>query len=372
MRELAVRHDGAVLAASYSPGRGHGHRRPARGRRGHPRLRSSTGICTRCCPRWASASSPSTGAATGSRPATARGAGSRCRPRTRWPCSSAVGVRRVGLWGLSQGGWIAPLAAAESPSRRLRRRCRVDRRDAVRADDVRGRAAARARGLRARGRPPRARAASLRTRRTCTAARPVARTSSPPELQAAMDEPWWLLAFLPPVLLDAEGCRLWIEEMDFDPRPVFAARPGAGADVLRRGRRVDAGRAERPGLARGARRRGRDRRRPRGVARDGAPRRLDRRSSTSRSSSTGSTRACKELAAPSASWRPCTRCSSKWPSDAAIRPSSPIVQLLVAADPGRCCRCRPAAVFVTRPASSGTTVPCEAVHQHLQVPETPS
>jgi alpha-beta hydrolase superfamily lysophospholipase len=37
-----------------------------------------------------------------------------------------------------------------------------------------------------------------------------------------MDEPWWLLAFLPPVPLDAEGCRLWIEEMDFDPRPIFA------------------------------------------------------------------------------------------------------------------------------------------------------
>ena len=41
------------------------------------------------------------------------------------------------------------------------------------------------------------------------------------ELTAAMDEPWWLLAFLPPVPLDAEGCRLWIEEMDFDPRPIF-------------------------------------------------------------------------------------------------------------------------------------------------------
>jgi pimeloyl-ACP methyl ester carboxylesterase len=40
-------------------------------------------------------------------------------------------------------------------------------------------------------------------------------------LTAAMDEPWWLLAFLPPVPLDAEGCRLWIEEMDFDPVPIF-------------------------------------------------------------------------------------------------------------------------------------------------------
>ncbi len=37
-----------------------------------------------------------------------------------------------------------------------------------------------------------------------------------------LDEPWLELAFLPPALLDEEGRRLWIEEMDFDPRPVFA------------------------------------------------------------------------------------------------------------------------------------------------------
>ena len=37
-----------------------------------------------------------------------------------------------------------------------------------------------------------------------------------------LDEPWLELAFLPPALLDDEGRRLWIEEMDFDPRPVFA------------------------------------------------------------------------------------------------------------------------------------------------------
>ena len=41
-------------------------------------------------------------------------------------------------------------------------------------------------------------------------------------LRAMVDEPWLELAFLPPGLLDDEGRRLWIEEMDFDPRPVFA------------------------------------------------------------------------------------------------------------------------------------------------------
>ena len=41
-------------------------------------------------------------------------------------------------------------------------------------------------------------------------------------LSAAADEDWFGVLFLPPLLLDEEGRRLWIEEMDFDPRPVFA------------------------------------------------------------------------------------------------------------------------------------------------------
>ena len=35
------------------------------------------------------------------------------------------------------------------------------------------------------------------------------------------DEQWWPEIWLPPTLFDEEGRRLWIEEMDFDPRPVF-------------------------------------------------------------------------------------------------------------------------------------------------------
>jgi pimeloyl-ACP methyl ester carboxylesterase len=133
----------------------------------------------------------------------------------------AVGVRRVGLWGFSQGGWIAPLAAAESPrvafvvgvastgvtpseqmmyatAQQLERagygRAVVQRALGLRRDYeayVHGRAAGREQELSER-------------------------------LLEAMNEPWWLLAFLPPVLLDAEGRRHWIEEMDFDPRAVFA------------------------------------------------------------------------------------------------------------------------------------------------------
>jgi pimeloyl-ACP methyl ester carboxylesterase len=134
---------------------------------------------------------------------------------------SVIDVPRVGLWGISQGGWIAPLAASQSSSvafvvgiastgvtpseqmmyavaQQLERagygRAVVQRVLALRRDYeafVHGRAAGREDALAA-------------------------------ELSAAMDEPWWLLAFLPPILLDAEGRRLWIEEMDWDPRPVFA------------------------------------------------------------------------------------------------------------------------------------------------------
>jgi hypothetical protein len=43
------------------------------------------------------------------------------------------------------------------------------------------------------------------------------------ELRSAADEPWWPRAFLPSRLLNDEERRSWIEEMDFDPRPVFAS-----------------------------------------------------------------------------------------------------------------------------------------------------
>jgi pimeloyl-ACP methyl ester carboxylesterase len=43
------------------------------------------------------------------------------------------------------------------------------------------------------------------------------------DLLAALDEEWFGHLWLPPMLLDEEGKRLWIEEMDFDPEPIFAA-----------------------------------------------------------------------------------------------------------------------------------------------------
>src|SRR6266545_1225217 len=41
------------------------------------------------------------------------------------------------------------------------------------------------------------------------------------DLLAALDEPWFEHLWLPPTTLDEESRRLWIEEMDFDPGPIF-------------------------------------------------------------------------------------------------------------------------------------------------------
>jgi uncharacterized protein len=134
---------------------------------------------------------------------------------------AALDVPRVGLWGVSQGGWIAPLAASQSsrvafvvgiastgvtPSEQMMyavaqqlERARYGSAVVQRVLALRRFYEAHVHGY-ADGREEELAA----------------------ELAKAMEEPWWLLAFLPPVPLDAEGRRLWIEEMDFDPRPIFA------------------------------------------------------------------------------------------------------------------------------------------------------
>ena len=132
----------------------------------------------------------------------------------------AIGAKRVGLWGFSQGGWIGPLAAAASdevaflvliastgvtPSKQMMYAVERQLRLAGYGGDVVARALKLRRRFEAwvRGGDPE------EGRRLYA------------ELAAGVDEPWWSHVWLPPTLLDAEGRRLWIEEMDFDPRPVF-------------------------------------------------------------------------------------------------------------------------------------------------------
>jgi uncharacterized protein len=132
----------------------------------------------------------------------------------------AIDAERVGLWGFSQGGWIAPIAAARSddvaflvlvasigvtPSEQMMVAVERQLRLAGYGDDVVERA--------------------LDLRRRFEhwiheiAPEPDEQLSA--DLLAAVDEPWSGQLWLPPTLLDEESRRLWIEEMDYDPRPTF-------------------------------------------------------------------------------------------------------------------------------------------------------
>ncbi len=134
---------------------------------------------------------------------------------------SAVDAERAGLWGISQGGWVAPLAAAASddvaflvlvastgvtPAEQMMYAVEKQLRLAGYGDDV----VARALELRGRFED------WVHTR----APEPDEQLAA--DLWAGVDEDWWGLVWLPPTLLDEESVRLWVEEMDFDPRPVFA------------------------------------------------------------------------------------------------------------------------------------------------------
>jgi pimeloyl-ACP methyl ester carboxylesterase len=133
----------------------------------------------------------------------------------------AVEVERVGLWGISQGGWIGPLAAAASddvaflvliastgvtPAEQMMYAVERQLRLAGYGDGV----VERALDLRRRFEE------WVHTR----APEPDERLAA--DLWAGLDEPWWGQVWLPPTLLDEESVRLWTEEMDYDPRPAFA------------------------------------------------------------------------------------------------------------------------------------------------------
>ncbi len=186
----------------------------------------------------------------------------------------AIDVERVGMWGFSQGGWIAPLAASQSDARRLRRRRRLHGSDAVGADDV-------CDGALSSGWP--ATGTTWSTGRSiCGAASRIPSTTvrwtrrrCARDLLAALDEDWFRHLWLPPTTLDEEGKRLWIEEMDFDPEPIFAGVRRPGPPLPRRARQLVTGARERGDLAASETGR-RGRRHPRGRARHDARGRDDR------------------------------------------------------------------------------------------------
>ena len=220
MEELRVENDGITLAASYSPagetavvalhGAGEGARDAELYRHLHELL-PPAGI----------------GVVTFDRRGEGDSTGDSSRGRFELQVEDALAVvdaldaTRVGLWGISQGGWIGPLAAAASddvaflvlvastgvtPSEQMMYAVEKQLRLAGYADNV----VARALELRRRFED------WVHTR----APEPDEQLAA--DLWAALDEPWVGQLWLPPTLLDEESVRLWIEEMDYDPRPSFA------------------------------------------------------------------------------------------------------------------------------------------------------
>lgn len=136
--------------------------------------------------------------------------------------AGAIDAERVGLWGISQGGWVAPLAATRSdrvaflvllastgvtPAEQMRYAVAEQIRRAGFGDAAAGRAV----GLR---------------KRAEVWIRGGPSDTLDADLAAAAGEPWWELAFLPgqmPPPPEADSVRRALaEEMFFEPEPVFA------------------------------------------------------------------------------------------------------------------------------------------------------
>jgi pimeloyl-ACP methyl ester carboxylesterase len=220
VEELVIRHDRVALAATYSPagrtalvalhGAGAGTRDYFLYRHLHELL-PPAGIGVVTFDRRGEGES--TGDASRGRfEVQARDARAVCE---------ALDVPRVGLWGVSQGGWIAPLAASQSS--RVAFVVGIASTGVTPSEQMMYAVAQQL---------ERARYGSAVVQRVLALRRfyeahvhgyaDSREEELAAELAKAMEEPWWLLAFLPPVPLDVEGRRLWIEEMDFDPRPIFA------------------------------------------------------------------------------------------------------------------------------------------------------
>lgn len=130
--------------------------------------------------------------------------------------AGALRTERVGLWGFSQGGWVAPLAATLSEEVAF-----VVTIAATGVTPAEQMLYANRRQLELTGYRPEVveRARTLRLQLGAW----VHGSGPPPDLAGAVDEPWFPLTYLPPSIFDDETKARWIAEMDFDPRPVFAA-----------------------------------------------------------------------------------------------------------------------------------------------------
>ena len=219
MKGLTIQRDGFTLAASYSPA----------GETAVVALHGA-GVGTRDSPSYTHLHellpAAGVGVVTFDRRGEGQSTGDVTRGRFQLQVEDALAVmdaidaKRVGLWGISQGGWIGPLAATASNDVAF---LVLVASTGVTPSEQMMYAAERQLGLAGYGRDVVERALDLR-RRFTDWVHGNARESDEQlaaELVAGVDEPWWPQVFLPPGLLDEEGRRLWIEEMDFDPLPVF-------------------------------------------------------------------------------------------------------------------------------------------------------
>ncbi len=128
-------------------------------------------------------------------------------------------VNEVGVFGFSQGAWVAPLALREADVRFLvlAGACGV-----TPASQMRFGITAH---LRRHGYDETAVDQALRARLLVEEHAHGRATDDEvrPALEAAAREPWWELAYLPAVPFDEDERAAWCSEMDFDPEPSIAA-----------------------------------------------------------------------------------------------------------------------------------------------------
>jgi len=134
----------------------------------------------------------------------------------------ALDVERVGLWGISQGGWVAPLAATRAP--RIGFLVLLASTGVTPAEQMRYAVAEQIRRA-GFGSDAVARAVELRARAEAWI-RDGRLDDLEADLAAAAREPWWPLVFLPDSLPPPEEAetarRALAEELFFDPEPIFA------------------------------------------------------------------------------------------------------------------------------------------------------
>ena len=219
-RELRVDTDGAILAATYSPagdtaivalhGASDGTREGVLYQHLH-RILPTVGI----------------GAVTFDRRGEGKSTGDASRGRFELQAADALavleatGVERAGLWGYSQGAWAALLAGVAS--QRVAFLVLVASTGVTPAEQMRYATASQ---LRLAGYDDEVGARALERRmrfEDWVHGRGREREDELGEdLAAALDEPWSGHLFLPAALPGEEARARWIEEMDFDPRPVLA------------------------------------------------------------------------------------------------------------------------------------------------------